>query len=468
MSSSDNTDSNISTDDGRAEFAALAYSRSLNKAEQHSDLNIFTSIDKSIDVTLLPKGRLSGMTIALKDSIHSTGLPNTAGTPALKNFIPTEDAPAIKRLKDEGAIIFGKTNMHELAFGITSNNAHFGAVRNPHDRSRFSGGSSGGSAAAVAARIVQAAIAGDTGGSIRIPSALCGAIGFRPSPGRYPDEGITPISLTRDVIGPVSLNMSDITLLDSVLAARPEITKPANLTDLRLGVARDPYYIDLNPEIATAMDAALGTLRSKGVTIVEMCLPEISELVKKSAMAIALYETVTDIPAYLEKYQTGVDFFELAEKTASPDVHDLFSMLSKDENGNGQPDGIIPKEVYDEAMTVHRPALIELYKNYFEAQKVDAIVFPTTILPAGPIEGSVKTVEHNGQQLPTFETYIRNTEPSTIAGLPGITLPIGLTEAGLPLAIELDAAAGNDDHLLAIALAVEPLFDKLPAPILET
>ena len=444
--------------------AASAYSKSLAAARRLADLKLFISIDENIDLSSLPKGRLSGMTIALKDTMHSTGLPNTAGTPALKNFIPTEDAPAIKRLKDEGAIIFGKTNMHELAFGITSNNAYFGAAKNPYDTSRFPGGSSGGSAAAVAARIVQAAIAGDTGGSIRIPSALCGVIGFRPSPGRYPDGGITPISHTRDVIGPIALAMSDITLIDSVLADRPEVTEAANLGSLRIGVARDPFYVGLNPETAATMESALETLKSAGVTIVEMDLPEITGLVEKTGMTLALYETLIDLPLYLEEHQTGVNFFAVAEATESPDVRRLFEMLAKDENADGQPDGLIPKEVYDEAMTVHRPALIELYKNYFATQGVDALVFPTTILPAGPIEGSVETLEHNGKQVPTFSTYVRNAEPASLAGLPGITLPVGQTETGLPLAMELNAASGNDEHLLAIALAIEPLFGKLPAP----
>lgn len=446
--------------------AAAAYSNSLKKAQQLDDLNIFISIDENIDVSSLPEGRLSGMTLALKDTMHSTGLPNTAGTPALENFIPAEDAPAIKRLKDEGAIIFGKANMHELAFGITSNNAYFGATKNPYAPSRFPGGSSGGSAAAVAARITQAAIAGDTGGSIRIPAALCGVIGFRPSPGRYLDGAITPISHTRDVIGPVALDMADITLIDSVLSGQPEITEPVELASLRLGVARDPFYVDLNPETAAAMDKALDTLKAAGVTLIELDLPEISELVDKSGGPIALYETITDLPAYLQKYNTGVDFFEVAAATQSPDVKALFTGLAQDKNEDGHPDGLVPKEVYDEAMTVHRTALIELYTNYFESENIDALVFPTTILPAGPIEGSIGTIEHNGRQVPTFATYVQNAEPASIAGLPGITLPIGLTKDGLPLAMELDAAAGNDNQLLSIALAVEPLFGKLPAPAL--
>ena len=229
---------------------------------------MFISLDENIDVHTLPDGRLSGMTIALKDTLHATGMANTAGTAALKDFFPSEDAPAVAKLKQAGAIIVGKTNMHELAYGITSNNAHFGVAKNPYDSSRFPGGSSGGSAAAVAARVVRAAIAGDTGGSIRIPAALCGIIGFRPSPNRYPDGAITPISHTRDVIGPVALEIDDITLIDSVLSGRPEITTAANAArTLRIGVPRQLFYENLHADTANGMEQALQTLSNAGVTL---------------------------------------------------------------------------------------------------------------------------------------------------------------------------------------------------------
>ena len=176
---------------------------SLIKARALSDLNAFITLTDAHDEPDVVIGRLSGMVLAIKDNIHVAGLPNTAGTPALQGFIPQEDAPIIARLKAEGARIVGKANMHELAFGITSNNAHFGPVKNPYDMSRFAGGSSGGAAVAVAAHIVTAAIGTDTGGSVRLPAALVGVIGFRPSMGRYSAEAITPVAHTRDV--PLSL-----------------------------------------------------------------------------------------------------------------------------------------------------------------------------------------------------------------------------------------------------------------------
>ncbi len=436
----------------------------LRSAQAKSDLNAFITLNKREQVTLSSNGRLAGITLAIKDNIHVSGLPNTAGTPALANFIPQDDAPVIARLVAEGAIIVGKANMHELAFGITSNNAHFGAVKNPYDKTRFAGGSSGGSASAVAARIVRAAIGSDTGGSVRLPASLCGIIGFRSSLGRYPSEGITPITHTRDVPGPMALTMADITLLDSVMSKRPEVTQPADLTSLRLGIARSPFFENLNPETEAIMAATLERLESAGVTLVEIDMPNLLEINGKTGFPIALYDALADMEIYLDKYNTGLNFFDLAKMVESEDVKAFYGPMSADANQDGRPDGIIPKEVYVEALTVHREALKAIYKNAFEINSIDALVFPTTILPAGLIEGSLETIEHNGALEPTFPTYVHNTDPGSNAGLPGISLPVGMTKTGLPVGMELDGRADDDERLLSIALAIEPLLEKLPAP----
>ncbi len=436
----------------------------LNKAERQADLHTFITLDAKAKPSLVTGGKLSGMVLVVKDNIHVEGLPNTAGTPALSGFIPTKDAPVIARLKAEGAVIIGKANMHELAFGITSHNAVFGAVENPYDHTRFPGGSSGGSAVAVAARIVPAAIGTDTGGSLRIPAALTGIIGFRPSLGRYPASGITPISHTRDVPGPMALDMDTITLLDSVMADRPQVTRQADLKTIRLGVARTPFYQNLDPETKKVMDTALEKLQMAGVTLVEMDMPELAALNEKTSFPIALYEGTYDLEKYLESNHTGVTFFELARRIKSPDVKALFDGLAADKNKDGHPDGVIPKVVYEEAIKEGRPAMVELYKHAFKTHKIDALVFPTTILPAGPIEGTEETISHNGKAVPTFATYIQNTDPGSNAGMPGISLPIGLTKDGLPVGLELDALPGDDKNLLAIARAVVSLFGQLPPP----
>lgn len=437
---------------------------SFQRATSLKNLNAFISLNSIGDVDLKTTGSLAGMTLAVKDNIHVKGLPNSAGTSGLAEFVPTNDAPIIERLRNKGALVIGKANMHELAFGITSINTYSGPVRNPYDTTRFAGGSSGGSAAAIAARIVRAAIGTDTGGSVRLPAALCGIIGFRPTIGRYPTSGVTPVSSTRDTPGPMALTMEDITLLDSVMAGRPQVTVRRELSNIRLGVSRDTFFRNLDPETDRVMQAALEKLQQAGVTLVEIETPNIFELNEKVSFPVALYEGTADMEKYLATYDIGKDFFEVAAATKSADVRGLYTEMAKDADGDGRPDGIIPEEVYQAAVNIYRPKLQAAYQEAFQSNSIDALVFPTTILPAGPIEGSVETVLHNGQRLPTFQTYIQNTDPGSNAGIPGISLPIGLTREGLPVGLELDGAEGSDEDLLAIALAIEPLFGQLPAP----
>jgi Asp-tRNA(Asn)/Glu-tRNA(Gln) amidotransferase A subunit family amidase len=171
----------------------------LQRAQEIAELNAFVTL---ADVPASgAEGPLAGVPIAVKDSIHVAGFPCTGGTPALRNWRPASDAPIVTILRKAGAVVVGKTGMHELSAGITSNNPAYGAVRNPHDPRLIAGGSSGGSAVAVAAGVVPVALGADTAGSLRIPAALCGCVGFRPTPGRYPNEGVIPLSATRDTVG---------------------------------------------------------------------------------------------------------------------------------------------------------------------------------------------------------------------------------------------------------------------------
>ena len=189
--------------------------------------------------------------------------------------------------------------MHELAFGVTSHNFQYGPVRNPYDKTRFAGGSSGGSAAVVAARIVPASLGTDTGGSMRIPAALSGVIGFRPSLDRYPRDGVTPISHTRDVIGPMALTVGDITLLDSVMSGNPQVTQAAEIKTLRLGVARNPFFQNLDADTGRVMEDALTRLEAAGATLVEIDLPDLMDLNEKTSFPIALYEATQNMDNYL-------------------------------------------------------------------------------------------------------------------------------------------------------------------------
>ena len=171
-------------------------------------------------------GPLHGVPLALKDNLDTADMPTTGGTPGLKGHRPKRNADVVQKLFDAGAIAFGKANLHELAYGITNNNAGFGAARNPYDPTRIPGGSSGGVGTAVGARIVPGGIGSDTGGSVRVPAALCGIVGFRPTTGRWSQAGVVPISHTRDTPGPMTRSVADCALLDSVVTGSAGRRRP--------------------------------------------------------------------------------------------------------------------------------------------------------------------------------------------------------------------------------------------------
>src|SRR5437016_8424024 len=221
-------------------------------------------------------GPLHGLPLLIKDNINSATLPTTAGTPSLIGNRPRANAHVLDALLRAGGILFGKANMHELAFGITSNNGAFGPVRNPYDPSKIPGGSSGGNAAGVAARFAPAGVGSDTGGSARIPAALCGIVGFRPTIRRYPGPGtlagvreVVPIAHTRDTPGPIARSVSDVALLDAVITGEARALRRADLRGLRLGVVRERFFAGLDPAVEEAVDEALRRLRDRGAVVVE-------------------------------------------------------------------------------------------------------------------------------------------------------------------------------------------------------
>lgn len=401
-------------------------------------------------------GPLHGVPIVVKDNIASQGLPTTGGTPALKDWVPAEDAPVLAKLRDAGAILIGKTNLHELAFGITSNNAAFGAVANAYDPDRFAGGSSGGTGAAVGARLAPAGLGTDTGGSVRIPAALNGVSGLRPTVGRYPAGGIIPISATRDTAGPIARSVADLVLFDTVITGTAASVVPADLSSVRLGVPSG-LTENLSPETERLFREALATLEKAGVTLVEVDISGELDLAAKAGFPIALWEVRRDLAAFLEKSGSGLTLEDVAAGVASPDVKFVFENLVLG-------DQAIPDEVYAAAMTDLRPLVQSGYAEVFAENRLDALVFPTTPLAAQPISGSDMTVSLNGEDVPTFQTFIRNTDPGSIAGIPGLSLPIGLTADGLPVGLELDGPAYSDRHLLAVGLAVESALPGTQAP----
>jgi len=399
-------------------------------------------------------GPLHGVPLALKDNLDTADYATTGGTPGLAGNRPKSNAVIVQALLDAGAIVLGKTNLHELAYGITNNNAAHGPARNPYAPDHIPGASSGGTGVAVAARLAPGGIGSDTGGSVRIPAALCGIVGFRPTTGRWSQAGIVPISHTRDTAGPITRSVADCALIDRAVTGENGDTAPSSLRGIRLGVPRRHFWEDLDPELGRICENVLDRLKSAGVTLVDVDLSEEVALDAEAGFPIALYETVADLNLYLAQHKMGFDFAKLAARVASPDVKEILTSLTGD--------GAIPEAAYRTALE-ERAAQQDAYRRHFREHGIAAIIFPTTPAPAALI-GEDETFMLNGRAAPTFTTFIRNTGPGSIGGLPGISLPAGMTTAGLPVGIELDGPERSDHQLLSIAAAIEPLLPKLPAP----
>lgn len=410
---------------------------------------------------------LAGLPIVVKDNINTAGLPTTGGTSALRDVRPAANAPSLQRLIDAGAIVLGKANLHELAFGITSTNltSFAGAVKNPYDTSRIPGGSSGGTAAAIAARMAPAGLGTDTGGSTRVPAALCGIAGLRPSVGnggaqrRYDDVGaVVPISHTRDTVGPMARTVADLALLDAAITGRA-VPAPIGLQGLRIGIPAS-FWTGLDTQVEAVMSAARSRLAAAGVVFVEVDLPGLFDLNDQVSFQVALHEPIGDIPAYLAATGvSGITLADIAAGVASPDVKGAFGAILADAFGAAYPD----------AMQVHRPAMQALYAAYFSDHALDAAMFPTTVLPAVAIDavnGSSTVSINGGPSVDEFGAYIRNTDPGSNAGIPGLSLFAGMTADGLPVGLELDGPLGSDQKLLAIGMAIEVILGSAPAPAL--
>jgi Asp-tRNA(Asn)/Glu-tRNA(Gln) amidotransferase A subunit family amidase len=402
-------------------------------------------------------GPLFGLPIPVKDSVNTRDYPTTAGTPGLRHFRPTEDAPLVAALRAAGAVVLGKTNLHELSFGWTSNNLAFGAVRNPYDLSRIPGGSSGGTAAAIAARLAPLGVAEDTEGSIRVPAAFCGIAGFRPTTGRYSTRGCVPISPLFDQVGPHARSVADLALFDSVAAHDGHRLEATPLKGLRLGVVRDYWFADLDPEVERLTELALARLRDAGVQIVETTLPGLASLIDLTTNPVQNHDVRVALARYLKEYGAGIDLETLVEQ-ASPDIQQVFRSDVLPGGAN-----FVTESAYAAARDQYLPALRRLCQDYFSRTHVAAMVFPTTLVPA-PAIGEETTVDVRGRPLP-FETVVaRNIAPGSTAGLPGLVLPVGLTHGGLPVAIEFDAPGGTDRALLALGAGLERVLGKLPPP----
>jgi indoleacetamide hydrolase len=295
----------------RGDIAAEAYATELlDRCEAGASLNAFVFIDRegvlngAREADRIRRrgdaiGALHGIPIAIKDVFDVAGTPTTACTPALRDHVPDRTAPLVQRLFDAGALMLGKTNMHEMAFGITSNNECTGAVRNPYNPKLSPGGSSGGTAAAVAARMSPAGLGTDTSGSIRIPAAHCGTVGYRPSTGRYPCAGVVPMNHTRDTPGLMAHSVDDIALLDEVIMGNGTPVS-VDLKGLRIGLPGDYFLAGLDSRITAAFDAEVARLADLGVVFVEAGPPDFAEARSQTAGPIMAGEMPRDVTRYLE------------------------------------------------------------------------------------------------------------------------------------------------------------------------
>ena len=445
----------------------------LARARARADLNAFVTLDeagalkaaKAADAarkggkTCKP---LDGVPVVIKDNIEVAGLPASAGTPALKGFVPKADAPVAAKLRAAGAIVLGKTNMHELAFGISGYNTAFksgdkAGVRNAYDASKIAGGSSSGSGAAIGARIALAGLGTDTGRSVRIPCALNGCASLRPSVGRYAQQGIAPISHTRDTAGPMGVAMADVALLDRAIAGGGAI-KPAALKKLRVGVTA-ATLANLDADTKAAFEAAVAKMKAAGVTVVEVDMPKLMELNGAVGFPLALYEAYDDMVKYLKASGAGKTIADVAKEISSPDVKGTYDGLVIPRKLPGPNNTVVDaRPAYDAAMKTGRPALQKLYKETFAKHKLDALAFPT--VPKVAIDSNP-----DSSSVPNFISYIQNTDPGSNAGIPGLQIPLALGAASkLPVGLELDGPAGSDRKLIAIGLALEEVFGRLPAP----
>jgi len=388
-------------------------------------------------------GELAGIPFAVKDNIDVAGFATTAGSPLFAGSMPDVDAGVVSALREAGAIVVGKTNMHELAFGITSNNAEYGPVRNPVDPTRSAGGSSGGSAATVALGTVPFSLGTDTGGSITVPASFCGVVGFRPSAGRYPSDGVVGLSWTRDTVGVHARSAADARLVDGVIVRSPKAVG-RSLGDLVIGVPRRRYD-DVDPEVAAVARRALESLSAAGVRTVDVDIADDLEIGGAQGLELVLFESERLLVARAAADGIPGTFAELAASIASPDVRGLAEMIASTP---------LPPAAYEAA----REARWRLRRSYSQlfATGVDAIISPSSVVPP-PAVGNDDVVELNGRDVPVFATVTRNAAPGTVAGVPMLSIPAGLGESGLPVGMTLEGAFFADDALLAVGELLEQL-----------
>ena len=450
---------------------AVVYATALlRRSRQRSDLRAFitfaeASILEAAHAADLhrksnrPMGPLHGVPIAIKDSISTRGIATSLGTKVLAGFRPEHDASIIATMKAAGAIVFGKNNLVEMSYGLTGANAHFGQAKNPYDKMRVTGGSSSGAGASVAAMLVPAAVGGDTVGSIRVPSSLCGVVGFRPTTGRWPSAGVAPISHTLDTLGPMARTVEDCMILDGVVtgAVHTMLTSERGLEGVRIGYAPKQHLDLVDADVERVFKVTSEKLRGAGAKLIEVDLgDDFMPLAVQANWPIFRHETLPDIKEYLSGNNVPVTFEQIYEGLGE-NVRASWNHAVLPNSPN-----YITKETYLQSLKVYRPLLQKRFAESYRAYGIEALVFPTTPAIAPPISANSEITIAG--QVVNILTIGKNVFASSCAALPGITLPIGLSAEGMPIGMEIDGNPHGDVELLSLASRISSIIGKIPGP----
>jgi aspartyl-tRNA(Asn)/glutamyl-tRNA(Gln) amidotransferase subunit A len=390
------------------------------------------------------RGPLHGIPIGLKDLIDTAGVRTTCGSALFAGRVPTEDADVVQRLKRAGAVLIGKQNLQEFAYGGTSASSHFGAVHNPWNPKHIAGGSSGGSAAAVAAGMCFGAIGSDTGGSIREPAAFCGVVGLKPTYGRVSTRGVFPLSWSLDHVGPICRNVTDAALLLEAIAgydaldptcvewpAEEYATVLAMKTDLRIGLVRQPFFEDLDRDIELAMNEAIKIIRDLAAQVIDGELPSVPTGVQAPEVFAVHKNYYASSPELYRGWMRG-RLAQAATADTAVYVTDRFALERVRRTVN---------DMFDQ---------------------VDLLITPTTPVP--PI--TIEAASHMSPD-PAGEVWLRNTRPFNAYGLPTISIPCGFTSDGLPIGLQIAGPRFGEGRVLAFAHSFEQATDwHKRAPIL--
>jgi indoleacetamide hydrolase len=429
----------------------------LERARAFGRLNAFTWLD---DGRVLRQAReidrcggvapLRGLPIAVKDNISTVGFPTSAGTSVLGAYWPAEDAAIWTRLRERGSVLFGKTNMHELAAGGTSNNPIFGAVRHPFNEECMAGGSSGGSAAAVAASVVPIALGTDTSGSIRVPAALCGVVGFRPATfgqSDYPANGIVPLVAALDSVGMFARHVGDVHLIHEAMTGKRVISREAASAP-RIGLGPRSFWEDLAPEVGAAARQTVDTLKSCGILVIDVDLSALAQTANSLQIELGRASRRDDLAGFLAQHSVGMDLATLVDGIRSQDVKLLYE--------SRYPAAVHQRQAIRAALAAVRLELQEACARH----NLDVLVYPTSPLTAprlkeGPDQPGDQ-VELNGRAVDLGATLARHARFSSALGLPAISLPVPPATAGdLPVGLEIVSVDGSNETVLSAASLLE-------------